>query len=77
MTFDILRQILGDNCALRQDRNFIGKTEDNMHVVLDDYHGDPAASDLFEQVNRIVGIGASHTFSSESRTSTTIVTVVE
>ena len=37
---DLLRRSLHENRALHQDGNLLGKTEDQIHVVIDKQHGD-------------------------------------
>ena len=61
MALDVLGCVLDQRCALGQNGDPVGEREDHMHVVLDDAHGDVAlVLDLFQQVDRVVGVRPRH-----------------
>src|SRR6056300_1454413 len=63
MTFDIIRCAFGNNCALRQYTDAVSQAEYHVHIVLDDDLSHATLFNLFQQIDRTVGVVTRHTCS--------------
>ena len=61
VAFDVVGRVLDQRRALGEHRDPFRQREDDVHVMLDDAHGDISfLVDLFEQIDGVVGVGPRH-----------------